>query len=178
MFPELSLTRAQRRHRRAASRDAARPSGARRLAEAQRRACATVVRLHRGSAGCASSTTARRRCATARIVHVHRKINLATYGKLDDGMYYARPATRSTLRARRSLARANPICADLWNPALVHLARAAGRDACSRPMSSAIEAVGGGFDNPSRLGRQPALLRDDVWLAGRDGESRRHARAC
>ena len=40
------------------------------------------------------------------------------------------------------------ICADLWNPALVHLAAIQGTTVVLAPISSAIEAVGADFDNP------------------------------
>src|SRR5205823_4003977 len=40
------------------------------------------------------------------------------------------------------------VCADLWNPALVHLAALQGATLLLAPVSSAIEAVGADFDNP------------------------------
>src|SRR6218665_1948507 len=44
---------------------------------------------------------------------------------------------------------ATPICADLWNPALVHALACDGDTLLAAPVSSAREAVGAGFDNPS-----------------------------
>ena len=41
------------------------------------------------------------------------------------------------------------ICADLWNPPLVHLAALQGATLLLAPVSSAIEAVGADFDNPA-----------------------------
>jgi N-carbamoylputrescine amidase len=84
-----------------------------------------------------------------RIVHVHRKVQLATYGKLRDGLYYA-PGTelrRFALDAQWQVA--TPICNDLWNPALVHQLACDGVTLIAAPISSAREAVSGGFDNPS-----------------------------
>ena len=40
------------------------------------------------------------------------------------------------------------ICADTWNPPLVHLAAMQGATLLLAPISSAIEAVGAEFDNP------------------------------
>ncbi|MGH6611895.1 MAG: nitrilase-related carbon-nitrogen hydrolase, partial [Burkholderiaceae bacterium] len=40
------------------------------------------------------------------------------------------------------------ICADTWNPALVHLAALRGTTLLLAPISSAVEAVGAEFDNP------------------------------
>jgi predicted amidohydrolase len=83
------------------------------------------------------------------VIFVHRKINLATYGKLDDGKHFAAGCCVDTfdpgLRWRASVL----ICADTWNPALVHLAAAQGATVLLAPISSALEAVGAEFDNPA-----------------------------
>jgi predicted amidohydrolase len=102
-----------------------------------------------------------------RVVQVHRKIALATYGKLDDGKYFGHgnaidlvdlvdldtPHTpdlspHSSLKPDPPWRLATPVCADWWNPALVHATALAGATVCAAPISSAIEAVGMGFDNP------------------------------
>lgn len=79
---------------------------------------------------------------------VHRKVNLATYGRLKDGMYYARGDQMKCLSLDPLWKVGTPICADLWNPALVHALACAGATLLAAPISSAIEAVGEGFDNP------------------------------
>lgn len=80
---------------------------------------------------------------------VHRKVNLATYGRLDDGKHFGMGQSIGSFdltdRWRASLL----ICADLWNPPLVHLAALQGATLLLAPVSSAIEAVGADFDNPS-----------------------------
>ncbi|MFT4065435.1 nitrilase-related carbon-nitrogen hydrolase [Paraburkholderia sp.] len=84
-----------------------------------------------------------------RTVHIHRKAQLATYGKLKDGLYYA-PGTELgsfALDARWQVA--TPICADLWNPAIVHTLACSGATLLAASISSAREAVGEGFDNPA-----------------------------
>lgn len=83
------------------------------------------------------------------VVFLHRKINLATYGKLEEGKHFATgryvEAFEMGPRWRTSVL----ICADLWNPALVHIAAVHGATVLFAPISSAIEAVGAEFDNPA-----------------------------
>lgn len=82
------------------------------------------------------------------IVFIHRKINIPTYGQLEEGKHYA------TGRYVQSFPLADPwrggllICADLWNPALVWLTALHGATCLFVPISSAVEAVGAEFDNP------------------------------
>lgn len=85
-----------------------------------------------------------------RVLSVHRKVALATYGELDDGKFYGH-GERIDQFALPGDARwqvATPICADWWNPSLVHRLASDGATLCAAPVSSAIEAVGGEFDNP------------------------------
>lgn len=85
------------------------------------------------------------------VVFVHRKINLATYGRLEEGKHYARGRYVETClleRAGPSWRAGLLICADLWNPSLVQLAAAHGATILLAPISSAIEAVDAKFDNP------------------------------
>jgi len=83
------------------------------------------------------------------IVFIHRKINIPTYGQLEEGKHFA------TGRYVESFPLADPwrasllICADVWNPALVWLAALHGTTCLFVPISSAVEAVGAEFDNPS-----------------------------
>src|ERR1700710_59768 len=86
--------------------------------------------------------------AQGRVVHVHRKISLATYGKLDDGKYFAPGNALGGFDLDAHWRVATPICADLWNPALVHASACAGTTLFAAPVSSALEAVGQDFDNP------------------------------
>jgi predicted amidohydrolase len=79
---------------------------------------------------------------------LHRKVNLATYGRLNDGKYYARGDEVACCSLDSSWKIGTPICADLWNPALVHALACSGATLLAAPISSAIEAVGEGFDNP------------------------------
>lgn len=84
-----------------------------------------------------------------KLVHVHRKAALATYGKLLDGLYYAAGTELGSFALEARWQAATPICADLWNPALVHALACDGVTLFAAPISSAREAVGQGFDNPA-----------------------------
>jgi predicted amidohydrolase len=83
------------------------------------------------------------------VVHAHRKVNLATYGRLDDGKHFGAGRRVDTFACRPPWRASVLICADTWNPALVHLAALQGATLLVTPVSSAREAVGGDFDNPA-----------------------------
>lgn len=78
---------------------------------------------------------------------LHRKINLATYGKLEDGKHFAAGSHVHTLDLSPRWRAGILICADTWNPALVHLAALQGATLLMAPISSAVDAVGPEFDN-------------------------------
>ncbi len=92
-----------------------------------------------------NSTAAVRR---GRIEFLHRKINLATYGRLEEGKYYASGRSVNIFELAPGWRTSVLICADLWNPPLVHLAAMQGATLLLSPISSALEAVGAEFDNP------------------------------
>jgi predicted amidohydrolase len=80
-------------------------------------------------------------------VFAHRKVNLATYGKLDDGKHFGAGETVELLPLDDDWRAGVMVCADMWNPALVHLVALQGATLLLAPVSSALEAVGDGFDN-------------------------------
>lgn len=82
------------------------------------------------------------------VAFIHRKINLATYGKLDDHKHFAAGRFVETFPIRDAWRSSVLICNDLWNPGLVHLAATHGATLLLAPISSALEAVGAEFDNP------------------------------
>lgn len=84
-----------------------------------------------------------------RIIVCHRKVALATYGRLDDGLYFARGDSLSLSQLAPGWRAALGICNDLWQPALVTAAMMQGATLQLAPVSSALQAVGEGFDNPS-----------------------------
>ena len=81
------------------------------------------------------------------VVFLHRKINLATYGQLEDGKHFAAGSSVQTFDLAPGWRASILICADTWNPALVHLAALQGATLLLVPVSSAVEAVGEDFDN-------------------------------
>ena len=83
-----------------------------------------------------------------RLVFLHRKLNLPTYGNLEEGKLFAAGRFIETFDAGGPWTGGVLICADLWNPALVHLAMVHGVTVLLAPINSAIEAVGGEFSNP------------------------------
>ena len=84
-----------------------------------------------------------------RVFFVHRKINLATYGRLEEGKHFAAGRYVETFELGNPWKAGVLICNDLWNPALVNLAALHGATLLLAPISSAIGVVGAEFDNPS-----------------------------
>ncbi|WP_404287215.1 nitrilase-related carbon-nitrogen hydrolase [Microvirga sp. RSM25] len=82
-----------------------------------------------------------------KVVFVYRKINLATYGRLEDGKFFGAGKDVRLHPMGSSWQACVMICADLWNPALVHVAAMSGASLLLAPISSAREAVGEAFDN-------------------------------
>jgi predicted amidohydrolase len=83
---------------------------------------------------------------------VHRKVNLPTYGQLDEGKLFAGGRYIDTFQVSGPWHAGVLICADLWNPALVHLAMLHGASILLAPVNSALGAVGGQFSNPDGWG--------------------------
>ena len=143
---------ARRRRRRAASRDA--PSTIRVVRDdraARRGPMCTVFGIVE-EAGGAQFYNAAVAVRDGRVVHVHRKINLATYGQARRRPAFRRgPAHRvDTLRARRRAgvrARAD-LRRHLESRRWCILRRCRARRCCWRRSAPALEAVGDEFDNP------------------------------
>ncbi|TVQ01392.1 MAG: nitrilase [Roseinatronobacter sp.] len=87
------------------------------------------------------------------LVTLHRKINLPNYGLLEEGKHYASGRFVDTWALDDQWRLGLMICADAWNPALVHLACLHGATLLACPVSSGIEAVGEEFDNPAGWAR-------------------------
>lgn len=86
-----------------------------------------------------------------RVLNLHRKINLVTYGLLDEGKHFASgeevnafaPGSIESQWSASTL-----ICADHWNPLLLSLSALRGSNLLLAPIASALEAVGDSFSNP------------------------------
>jgi len=79
---------------------------------------------------------------------VHRKLNLASYGNLEEDKYFAEGRYVDVFTVERPWTAAILICADMWNPGLVHLAALYGATILLSPVASSMEALGGEFSNP------------------------------
>jgi len=82
------------------------------------------------------------------VIYIHRKVNLPSYGLLDEAKHYATGRFVDTCEFDRDWRAGLLICADVWNPALTHLAFLHGATLLLTPISSGVEAVGAEFDNP------------------------------
>ncbi len=147
LFPELSMSghgSGRQAARLALGRDHAHVA---RLARASGSMLTTFGAIERGVDG--SFYNAAFSVRDGAVVHVHRKVNLASYGRLDDGAYFAAGTRTDVFDLSADVRIAPMICADTWNPPLVHLAATQGATLMLVAVSSALEAVGGNFDNPS-----------------------------
>lgn len=86
-------------------------------------------------------------------IYLHRKINLPNYGRLNEGKHYAPGRFVDTQAIRNDWRMGLLICADAWNPALVHLSCVQGATLLTCPVSSGVEAVAEEFDNPKGWAR-------------------------
>ena len=82
------------------------------------------------------------------LIHLHRKLNLPTYGNLAEGKYFAAGHRVDNFSVARDWNASLLICADLWNPALVHLSMLQHATIMLAPVNSAIGAVSADFSNP------------------------------
>lgn len=83
-----------------------------------------------------------------KVIHLHRKVNLATYGNLDENKHFAAGRFVEPYRLDQNWRAGLLICSDLWNPALTHLAFLHGATLMITPVSSGVEAVSPEFNNP------------------------------
>ena len=83
-----------------------------------------------------------------RLLAIHRKLNLPGYGALREDRVYARGSDLASVQLVSGWRAATLICADAWNPALPWFAALGGASLLLLPAASALNAVGGEFDNP------------------------------
>ncbi|MFW5640394.1 MAG: nitrilase-related carbon-nitrogen hydrolase [Thermodesulfobacteriota bacterium] len=82
-----------------------------------------------------------------KLLYVHRKLNLATYGRLEEGKYFGSGRYIETFPIIPPWNGSVLICADLWNPALIYLASLSGATILLAPTNSAVDAVSSEFSN-------------------------------
>ncbi len=146
VFPELSLTGYVGAPDLLAL---ARPSDAQellRLAEAAGPMTVAAGFIEEGPA--AQFYTAQALLGGGAVLHVHRKLNLAGYGRLEEPKHFARGQDIAAVSLTRQWQAAVLICADLWNPALPWLAAVDGATLLLVPAASSRDAVAPEFDNP------------------------------
>lgn len=83
-----------------------------------------------------------------KVLFTHRKLNLPTYGRLEEGKFFATGRYLETFLLAPPYRAALLICADSWNPALVQLAVLHGATMLLFPANSAQDAVSGEFSSP------------------------------
>ena len=146
VFPELSLTGYQLKSKTpdlAITRD-----DERLLSIAERAGDMTVVAgfVEEGFAAQFHNSAAALRAGEVKFIH--RKLNLATYGNLEEAKYFARGRYVDVFIHDSPWTGAIFICADAWNPGLIHLAALYGATLLIIPIASSHEAVGLDFSNP------------------------------
>jgi predicted amidohydrolase len=144
VFPELSLTDYLSDPDVESLARAADADELREIAAAAERSVASVGFIERGADG--RIYNAQALLSNGACLHVHRKANLPTYGRLREGLVYAPGRAVEPARVRDWTA-ATLICADTWNPALPWLAAVQHAELLIVPVASSVDAVEQ-FDNP------------------------------
>ena len=146
VFPELSLTGYQLRSRTpdlAITRD-----DDRLLSIADRAGDMTVVAGFVEESLAAQFHNSSAALRNGKVQFIHRKLNLATYGNLEEAKYFARGRYVDVFVHEPPWTAGIFICADAWNPGLIHLAALYGATLLIIPIASSREAVGLEFSNP------------------------------
>lgn len=81
------------------------------------------------------------------IIAVHRKLNLPSYGGLEEGKWFTHGNELTHTDVRPGWSSTPLICADMWNPALVHAALLARPTLLCTPINSASGIVSKDFSN-------------------------------
>jgi len=81
---------------------------------------------------------------------VHRKLNLANYGDMEEGKYFAPGRYVEPFELEEGFTAAILLCSDLWNPALVHLVALHGATLLLAPTASSLDRGTQDFSKPSR----------------------------
>jgi predicted amidohydrolase len=84
------------------------------------------------------------------VIFVHRKLNLANYGAMEEAKHFAEGRYVETFPLAEGFVGGILLCSDLWNPALVHLLTLHGATLLLAPTSSSLDLVSGDFTKPSR----------------------------
>lgn len=78
----------------------------------------------------------------------HRKLNIPSYGNLDEGKYYCAGKSHTVFDLPEQGLKVGLLtCADSWNPALVYTLALTGCQIILQPISAALNAVKGDYNN-------------------------------
>jgi predicted amidohydrolase len=81
---------------------------------------------------------------------VHRKLNLANYGDMQEAKFFAEGRYLEPFRLPKRFLGAMLLCSDCWNPALVHIAALHGATALLVPTNSSLDEHSGDVSKPDR----------------------------
>ena len=76
-----------------------------------------------------------------KVLFLHRKLNLPNYGDLTEGKLFGTGRSIDTFKLQEQWFGSILICADVWNPGLVHLAAVSGATILTIPINAAHETV-------------------------------------
>lgn len=82
-----------------------------------------------------------------KVMHIQRKINLPTYGGLEEGKWFHSGQDLNIIEIKPGWHATCLICADLWNPALTHCAMLQRPEILLAPINSASGVVSEDFSN-------------------------------
>lgn len=82
------------------------------------------------------------------LVHVHRKLNLANYGNMEEAKFFAAGRYIEAFDVKNPFIAATLLCSDMWNPALVHLATLHGATILAVPTNSSLDQKTADFTKP------------------------------
>jgi N-carbamoylputrescine amidase len=120
----------------------------RRLAEAAGDMAVVVGFVEEGFAAQFYCSAAFLRAGKVRFVH--RKLNLANYGAMEEAKFFAAGRYVETVPVAPPFTATILLCADTWNPALVHLAALHGATMLIVPTNSSLDAASGDFSKPRK----------------------------
>lgn len=107
------------------------------------------------------------------VVHVQRKINLPTYGGLEEGKWFHAGCELANINIDTDWYASCLICADLWNPALTHCALLKRPELLLAPINSASGVVSEDFSNEvnwgTNIGFYAMMYGTPVLMANRYG---------
>jgi predicted amidohydrolase len=85
-----------------------------------------------------------------KLVFVHRKLNLANYGDMQEAKFFATGRYIEPFALAGRFVGAVLLCSDMWNPPLVHIAALHGATMLVVPTNSSLDSNSGDVSKPER----------------------------